>query len=123
MNSQLLERAWPIVQPWLLKDRNNACEKYHDLSKTDLTTSDPQTAIKAAFDGRVDTLFVNLEEHLWGRCDLYGQVSATHFEIQSGDDDLLDTAAAQTILHGGKVYAMNTDVMPSSASIAALLRF
>ncbi|MFM8262144.1 MAG: hypothetical protein ACKN9S_07690 [Pirellula sp.] len=123
MNSQLLERAWPIVQPWLLKDQNNAREKFHDLSNTDLATSDPQTAIKAAFDGRVDTLFVNQEEHLWGRCDPYGQVSATHFQIQSGDDDLLDTAAAQTILHGGKVYAMNKDAMPSSASIAAVLRF
>jgi hypothetical protein len=56
-------------------------------------------------------------------CDPYGQVSATHFQIQSGDDDLLDTAAAQTILHGGKVYAMNKDAMPSNASIAAVLRF
>ena len=123
MANELLEKAWPLVKPTLLKEQIIATEKFLDLSNTELATSDPQTSIKAAFDRRVDTLLVDADEHLWGRCDQYGQVQSTHIELHPGDDDLLDSAAAQTLLHGGKVFAMRADEMPCKEPIAALLRF
>jgi len=121
--SQLLKKAWPAAQAVLLKDQSAAIEKFKNLSKTDLVSADPQTSIKAACDGRIDTLFVNHAEHLWGRCDQYGQVYATHFEPHPDDDDLIDHAAAQTILHHGRVFALDATQMPCNTPIAALLRF
>ena len=121
--SQLHQKAWPLVHPWLQRAQILATHKFQDLSKTDLATSDPQTAIKAAFDGRVDTMFVDINTHLWGKCDQQGQVCASHDELQSGDDDLLDSAAAETLLHGGKVHAVPADQMPCSGPVAALLRY
>lgn len=121
--SQLLKRAWPAAKTALLKDQAAAIEKFNNQSKTDRTSSDLQTSIKAAFDGRVDTLFVNHAEHLWGNCDQYGKVNATHFEPHPSDDDLLDLAAAQTILHSGKVFTLDATQMPCPTPIAALLRF
>jgi hypothetical protein len=121
--SHLHQKAWPLVHPWLLRAQILATQKFQDLSKTDLATSGPQTAIKAAFDGRVDTMFVDINTHLWGKCDQQGQVCASHDELQSGDDDLLDSAAAETLLHGGKVHAVPADQMPCSGPVAALLRY
>ncbi|MFM7928475.1 MAG: hypothetical protein ACKO9Q_12255 [Pirellula sp.] len=91
---------------WLLKPR-----PLRDLTNSDLATCDPQTAIKAACEGRVDGLLVDIAEHHWGRCDPFR------------DDDLLDHAVAQTLLHGGKVYVVDALDMPTSAPVAALLRY
>jgi len=121
--SQLHQKAWPIARPHLLTQQTQVAERIRDLTHSDRATCDPQTAIKAACEGRVDTLLVDIAEHHWGRCDQFGQVYCTHEHPQPGDDDLLDHAAAQTMLHGGKVIAVDSLDMPTSAPIAALLRY
>jgi len=121
--SQLHGKAWPLVQPYLLSKQSRAIEKFHDLSGTELTSWDLQTSMKAACDGRIDTLFVDTTKHHWGRCDSYGQVHLTHMDPQPGDDDLLDHAAAETLLHGGQVYTLESAMMPTQEPIAAILRY
>jgi len=121
--SQLHQKAWPIARPHLLTQQTQVAERIRDLTHSDRATCDPQTAIKAACEGRVDTLLVDIAAHRWGRCDQFGQVYCTHEHPQPGDDDLLDHAAAQTMLHGGKVIAVDSLDMPTGAPIAALLRY
>lgn len=38
-------------------------------------------------------------------------------------EDLLNTAALQTLLHGGQVFGLQRQDMPEKAEAAALLRF
>jgi len=121
--SELLRKAWPIARPELIKQQARVAERIRDLTNSDLATCDPQTAIKAACEGRVDSLLVDIAEHHWGRCDQFGQVFCTHEHPQAGDDDLMDHAVAQTMLHGGKVYVVEAIDMPTSSPIAALLRY
>ena len=120
---ELHAKAWPLVEPHLLKQQSLSIEKFLNQSNTDLVSCDLQTSVKAACDGRVDTLFVDVTKHHWGRCDPYGQVTSTHIEPQSGDDDLLDHAATQTLLHGGKVFTLEPSTMPTPQPIAAILRY
>ncbi len=46
-----------------------------------------------------------------------------HSEPQPGDEDLLDAAAIQTLMHGGVVYAVEPQKMPDEAAIAAVFRY
>jgi len=39
------------------------------------------------------------------------------------DDDLLDVAATQTLLHGGSVYVVERADMPDEGPFAAVLRY
>ncbi len=49
-----------------------------------------------------------------------------HGDRESGDQDLLDLAAVQTLMHQGNVYAVGTEMMPeldANGSIAAVFRY
>jgi hypothetical protein len=39
------------------------------------------------------------------------------------DEDLLDLAATQTLLHGGSVYAVEREHLPDATLIAAVFRY
>ena len=56
--------------------------------------------ISAAREGRVDTLFVSRESHVWGALDDASGDVELHDNCQAGDDDLLDFAVFQ-VLFGG----------------------
>jgi hypothetical protein len=46
-----------------------------------------------------------------------------HQEERPGDDELLDLAATQTLLHGGAVYGVEPDEVPDGQLVAAVYRF
>ena len=47
-----------------------------------------------------------------------------HFEqVAAGDEDLLDLAAIQTLLHDGPVYAVEPEQVPGDGPLAALFRY
>jgi hypothetical protein len=46
-----------------------------------------------------------------------------HQDAKPGDQDLLDSAAVQTLLNGGSVYAVQPERMPVEAPLAALFRY
>lgn len=120
---QIHERTWPLVQPLLSKARENAAAKYHQLAGTGKATDDIHRALPAAFSGRIESLFVASDRRLWGGCDQEGQVTNVHDDQRPGDDDLLDAAAVQTLLHGGSVHAISSGQMPSPEALAAVMRF
>jgi len=82
-----------------------------------------EEALPAAFYGRVESLFVALDQEQWGRFDPATNTLALHTEAESGDVDLLDVAAIQTLLHGGKVYAVERTEMPGDSLVAAVFRY
>ncbi len=120
---QIHEKVWPLVKPLLAEARAQAAAKYHRLAGTGKATDDIRQALPAAFEGRIETLFVASDRHTWGGCDPEGRVVDVHDVQRPGDDDLLDAAAVQTLLHRGSVHAVNSDQMPSPEALAALMRF
>jgi len=120
---QIHEKVWPLVQPVFTENRENSVAKYRQLAGTGKTSDDIRHALPAAFDGRIETLFVASDRQLWGVCDPQGQVIDIHDTQQSGDDDLLDAMAVQTLLHGGVVHAIDSREIPSPEAVAAVMRF
>jgi hypothetical protein len=104
---QLHARAWAVVEPLFLQALGEAAGKYHQLAGTGLTSRDPREIIRAAKEGRVETLFAARQPN--------GVSSTNGSPSPNGDRalrDVLELAAVTTLLKGGTVYALPTGAAP-----------
>lgn len=111
----------------LLKDEieighRRAAMKYHTLVGTGHASSDVTLVIKAALNREVESLFVSLDEHRWGKFNREDFTIEFHDEQQPYDDDMLDLAATATLQNGGAVYPVHAADMPSRQPLAAVFR-
>ena len=120
---ELHERAWPLVEPFFRRAQQEAVARYRELVGTGGTTSDLADGVAAAGQGRVEVLFVRIDEQRWGTFDPATGRIATNEEPRPGDEDLLNLAAVRTLLAGGTIYAVPSDAVPGGTSLAAILRF
>jgi len=120
---ELRERAWPVVEPVMLRERNVAAARYHEWRDTARATHDLEEALSAATDGRVEVLFVPVGREVWGVFDDVDRKVVRHDALEPGDEDLLNLAALRTLATSGIVYSAPPDKMPDEDPIAALLRY
>jgi hypothetical protein len=120
---ELQERAWTIVQPHFQQAQESAAAQYRHLVGTGRATSDIPAIVMAAYDGRIDTLFVPVGVQQWGMFDRESRTVQAHQQAEAGDEDLLDVAAMYTLLRRGTVYAVTPDELPDRSLAAALLRY
>lgn len=122
---ELHQQAWKIVKPIYEESQKKAFEKYEQLNgqQNGLATSDLETAVKAATFGQVETLFVPLGVQKWGRYDAENNRVILEAEVGPDSEDLLDFAAAETILNSGQVFAVPREQLPGDGELAAILRY
>ena len=123
--SELHAEAWKIAKPIFEESQKKAFEKYQQFrgQQNSLATNDLIKTVKAAHYGQVETLFVPLGEQRWGRFDAENNHVTLHNEPRAENEDLLDFAAAETILNSGQVFAVPREQMPSDGDVAAILRY
>ncbi len=120
---QIHERVWPIMEPCFQRTREEAAARYRRLENTERATADLREIVPAAHEGKIETLFVDVHALQWGAWDpLNGKVEL-HNQPEKDDEDLLDLATVQTILHGGGVFAVEAGDSPSGGSVAAVYRY
>ncbi|MFW6088110.1 MAG: hypothetical protein ACODAB_00055 [Gemmatimonadota bacterium] len=121
---ELRDRAWSIVEPHFQAVRDAATARYRELGggNTGHTSDELETIVPAAFAGRVQTLFVARDVEQWGRYDPETTQLLLRGKRANGDDDLLDVAAAETLVRDGEIYALDAEDMPGSP-IAAIFRY
>jgi hypothetical protein len=119
-NRELHDRAWPLVKPLFEATQQRAAAQYQQLAGTEHTSADLGTVVAAAHAGRIETLFVALGRQVWGVFDATAGRTERHEEPSFGDVDLLDFAAAHTLAHGGTVYAVEPNQVPSGTDVAAV---
>jgi hypothetical protein len=121
---ELHERAWPVIEPAFAEKRQKVAERLrHALDTANGATDDLKTILTSSHAGRVNTLFLRDGAQQWGEFFESTGRCERHDERQPGDRDLLDLAAAATLSHGGVVYAVAKDEMPTSKAAAALYRY
>jgi hypothetical protein len=120
---ELRANGWQLVKPLFLASQSDSADKFSVLATKGLATDDLEAGVLAAVDGRVDTLFVALETHRWGRLDSATREIDIASELGDESEDLLDRAAVETFLHGGTVYAVDESRVPGTGVLAALLRY
>ncbi len=67
----------------------------------------------------MDSLFVAVGVQRWGRFEAQAGDVVVHESHEPGDQDLLDLAAVQTLMHAGRVYAVQAAQVPDSGNPAA----
>ncbi|MDY0213763.1 MAG: hypothetical protein RBR06_12270 [Desulfuromonadaceae bacterium] len=118
----LLPLAWAIVEPVFNQKREAGLARYQQLTGTGETTTDVAQAVLAAHHGQIATLFVAVGVQVWGRFDPEKNQVDVHETHQSGDEDLLDFTAIQTLIKGGTVFVVSPNEVPDQALVAAVLR-
>jgi hypothetical protein len=123
--SELHAQAWAVIEPYVQHAQNAAYERYQQVKATQptLATNYLRTIVPAAYTGRVATLFVADGQHQWGSFDPETSVLSVHDEARPGDGDLFNSAAIETVRHGGIVYVVAQEHMPDNGPLAALLRY
>ncbi len=124
-SQELHRRAWAIVQPLFHEAQQAAAAAYRQLAGTGRTSNNLAEVVPAAIGGRIETLFVPVGGQRWGAFDAAAGTVTMHDQPQSGDVDLLDLAAAETLRHRGRVFAVPTDQIPDGHPdpVAAIYRF
>lgn len=121
---ELHERALKIIEPFFEKTKREKLKKFEDLNQTDKTSASVHDIIPAIIQGKVDTLFLEHKEDLWGT---YNEEKMA-VEIQDGqtseNTSLMNLAAKAVIEHGGTVFLIEPEAMPEKSSkMNALYRF
>jgi hypothetical protein len=121
--SESHKAAWNIMEPLLAKEIQRSMERYGDLSSSGRTSTNLGEILSAAYQGRVDTLFVDEERCVWGTFNPQTDRIHIHRESEKTDEELLNLAVIQTLLGRGKVYTPSVEQMPREAAQAAIFRY
>lgn len=122
---ELHKQAWEIVLPYFQESQEKAATKYQELmaNNPEKASRDLKEIIKAAYDRRIDTLFVAIDEEQWGKFNPETHEITLQREDQPENEDLLDFATIHTFLNGGAVYTDVPENLPDRALIAATFRY
>jgi hypothetical protein len=123
---ELHQRAWELVEPVFEQELKAQIALFHELDGRGAVerSSDLKSILEAAHLGRVGTVFVASGVRQWGTFNPDTLTLHVHPDQQPDGQDLLDLAAIQTYLTGGRVYALPPDAMPRpNQSIAAVFRY
>lgn len=120
---EIHSKALAVVQPYFARERIKAAEKFKQLAGTGLASADPREIVPAACHGRVDILFAAAGHKLWGKLDPgTGRVELCE-QFLPGCEDLLDTAAIETVVNKGTVYIVDREEIPGNTALAAVFRY
>ena len=121
----LHEKSWSLVEPVFREEEKKQLERFEQLyyQDEDMASDNLHEIIPGCAYGQVDTLFVPVGEHRWGRFDPDTNTVEVHEEQKAGDGDLLNYAAVSAYLNGGTVHALTPDKMPGGRSLAATFRY
>jgi hypothetical protein len=121
-DQELYEQGRVVVQQSLGTPREEALDLFRTTTARNRTSDAADEIVPAAYEGRVDTLFVDCEAEVPGRYD-----PATR-SLSVDDDglpmfDLVELAITETIRHRGTVYAATANELPAGSAMCALLRY
>jgi hypothetical protein len=120
---EIHQQAWSVMRPYFQKGQEDAILRYRRQSGTGLTSHHLDEIVKASFHDRIDTLFITPGIQKWGHYDPMMDEVVIHREMEAGDEDLLDLASVQALLHGGVIYTPEAENMPDAYPVAAIFRF
>lgn len=116
-------RAWDIVAPHFLRKRQEAAAKYLELAGTGRASNDIESVAPAAYNKKVELIFIAQGVQQWGAFDRASNKVVLHPHAEPGDVDLVDFAAVHTFLNGGDVHTVRQDESPGGSVTAAVFRF
>jgi hypothetical protein len=117
--------ALTLLDSYIHADVRRAMDAYTEGRGGDISSADLRLIVPAAVEGRIDTLIVSDQDTAWGSYDSSADRMTLRSEPHNGDIDLLDHAAAATLLHGGTVHVLPAETVreATGADAAAVFRY
>lgn len=95
---------------------------YERRSKEGRTTTDVAQAARAATRGAIDTLLVDIDDHVPGTVDDDGAVTLAQ-NADASNYGVIDEIARRALSTGARVLGVRRSDIPDGASLAAVLRY
>lgn len=121
----LHKMSWKIIEPKFIKIQELAQAKYNQYKgqKNKLYANSLESIIPKAYNGQVETLFIDKDADKWGEHDLEKNKVKIFNDKKFEADDLIGYASALTTTRGGRVYAVDKEDVPDGGVVAAVLRY
>lgn len=119
---ELATLTWPHVESWLKKRQEAQAARVLELRANGLGDQNLERIVTAANDGRIDTLFVDLQQERWGQFDAGDRSVVVHDTRHASDEDLIDLAASLTLAAGGSIVPRLPAPLPQHRPAAAIYR-
>ncbi|MCL7488512.1 MAG: hypothetical protein M8357_10115 [Desulfobulbaceae bacterium] len=116
-------KAWTIAGEYFSEAEKEAVRSFHEHLAGSRAVDDLQSVLAAAFDGRVENLFVSQNEEVWGAFDPVKREAILLDQDDPKAVDLLDQAIVWTLTTKGNIYARKRQDMPVDSVICAQLRY
>ena len=114
----LHERAMEVVSSTFSEPLQRVVTTISECVGTPRSSTDPRTIVQAGFEGRVLDLVIA------ANAEYFGVWNEETYSVEAGRrEELLNAAALQTILHGGRAFVLDERDMPVKAAAAAVFRF
>jgi len=123
IDEQLHAAAWPLVEPIARRDREVAVGRCAEAAAKGDAVVELGDALRAAVQGRLESLFVVGGEHRWGWFDAETGEARAHRAPEPGDEDLVDRALVETWRTGGSLHTLSAEEMPVPGPVAGLTRY
>lgn len=104
-----------VLEPYFARERYKKMTQFKELNpgRTSVQVTD---ILPAVFEGKVDTLFLENREEIWGRYDQEMRKVIIEDEQHTQNTSLMNLAAKKTIQEGGSVFLMEGAFMPDKSS-------
>lgn len=125
--AQLLRLCFPYARDHFLGTAAHFREALSERIAAERGSRQLAEIVRAAYDGRIETLYLPRDRQRWGTFDPARRELHLHDEPGTDDDDLYNLAAVWTLRHGGKAYGALPAELPiadgSSSDEAELAAF
>ena len=113
--------AYEIVKPYFDRDIEKTLGRYQNLIGTVKSSADMDEILPAAYDGRVDTLLVDITKHISGAFDAESKEVRKEPSEEGGNENLLNLAAIYSLRNDGKVCPIASEKL--EGDLAAVFRY
>ena len=120
---ELHKRALEAVRGWFAMPLKAALARYEQFGGGERSSSHIKDIVKAAYDGRVLELVIAEGAQYMGNFNEATHDVKGHKQPVDGDEDLLNVAALQALLHGGHVFVVPAAQVPHGAPAVATFRY
>ena len=111
------------MRPYFDRPRRHALDRLCELNGTDKASLDPAAIVTAVAGGRVDVLLADSGQQRYGTFDAKLGTAAPCDASCAGNEDLVNLAVAETLLHGGTVFPAKSRELPDQSPMAAIFRY
>lgn len=116
---ELLQQAYALVRSDLLEQAVGSLNELKERKAPARFSTDLDAILRAAVEGRVGWLFINQDAQVLGA----SAVTRGPVHGNWGEEDLLNVAAVETILHRGEAFTIPDAKMPDGTEVAAIFRY